>query len=154
MQTLHQTHQDHSWWACCVSSSPRGVEPGCADQVKRSAQQSQRHSYTLLLVPRVSTLVTRILEEEGVLGDVTLSAYNLQFIPLAEDVISLENDSAFREIWVVGVQVMVFELSLTHSFRYRTVTKRPFTTRHKPYSHSRSFTDSSLELSGKATTPQ
>jgi hypothetical protein len=48
--------------------------------------------------------VTRILEEEGVLGDVTISSYNLQFIPLAEDVISLEYDNAFKEIWVVGVQ--------------------------------------------------
>ena len=57
--------------------------------------------YTLILTPRVSTLVTRILEEEGVLGEVTLTALNLQFISLAEDVISLENDSAFRELWVV-----------------------------------------------------
>lgn len=57
--------------------------------------------YTLILTPRVSTLVTRILEEEGVLGEVTLTALNLQFIPLAEDVISLENESAFRELWVV-----------------------------------------------------
>jgi hypothetical protein len=47
-------------------------------------------------------LAKRILEEEGVLGEVTLAAYNLQFIPLADDVISLENDSAFRELWVVS----------------------------------------------------
>lgn len=31
-----------------------------------------------------------------------MSSYNLQFIPLAEDVISLENDNAFKEIWVVS----------------------------------------------------
>jgi vacuolar protein sorting-associated protein 33A len=55
----------------------------------------------LFLVPRVSTLVSQILEEEGVLGDITISTYNLQFIPIAEDVISLENDSAFKDIWVV-----------------------------------------------------
>jgi len=72
------------------------------DQIKRHIRESQKHTYTLLLVPRTSTLVTRILEEEGVLGEVTISAYNLQFIPLAEDVISLENDSAFKEIWVVS----------------------------------------------------
>ena len=47
-------------------------------------------------------MVTRILEEEGVLGDVSISSYNLQFIPLADDVISLENDNAFKEIWVVS----------------------------------------------------
>ena len=74
----------------------------CAGHVKQHAQESQQHSYTLLLVPRTSTLVTRILEEEGVLGDVTISSYNLQFIPLAEDVISLEHESAFKELWVVS----------------------------------------------------
>jgi vacuolar protein sorting-associated protein 33A len=74
-----------------------------ADQIKRHAQEGQKHTYNVLLVPRVSTLITRILEEEGVLGDVALSAYNLQFIPLAEDVISLEYENTFKEIWVVGV---------------------------------------------------
>lgn len=51
----------------------------------------------------MSTLVKRILEEEGVLGDVTLSYYNLQFIPTEEDVLSLEVDNAFKEIWVVSI---------------------------------------------------
>ena len=73
------------------------------DQIKRHSREGQKHLYTLLLVPRTSTLVSRILEEEGVLGDVTVSAYNLQFIPIADDVLSLENESAFREIWVVSV---------------------------------------------------
>lgn len=69
-----------------------------ADQVKA---QSQKHRYTLFLVPRISTLVSRILEEEQILGDITISSYNLQFIPIASDVISLENDNAFKELWVV-----------------------------------------------------
>ena len=73
------------------------------DQIKRHARESKKHTYTLLLVPRKSTLVTRVLEEEGVLGDVTISSYNLQFIPIADDVISLENEHAFKEIWVVGM---------------------------------------------------
>ncbi|KAI0660674.1 Sec1-like protein [Cubamyces menziesii] len=80
-----------------------------ADQIKRHSQESQKHTYTLLLVPRTSTLVTRILEEEGVLGDVTISSYNLQFIPLAEDVISLEHDSAFKEIWVDGDETVIYD---------------------------------------------
>ena len=74
------------------------------DQIKRHAKESKKHNYTLFLVPRVSTLVSQILEEEGVLGDVTISTYNLQFIPISEDVISLENDSAFKEIWVVSLR--------------------------------------------------
>ncbi|EJF67229.1 Sec1-like protein [Dichomitus squalens LYAD-421 SS1] len=80
-----------------------------ADQVKRHARENQKHTYTIFLVPRTSTLVTRILEEEGVLGDVTVSSYNLQFIPIADDVISLENDNAFKEIWVDGDETVIYD---------------------------------------------
>ncbi|KAI0640015.1 Sec1-like protein [Trametes polyzona] len=80
-----------------------------ADQIKRHARESQKHTYTLLFVPRASTLVTRVLEEEGVLGDVTISSYNLQFIPVAEDVISLENDNAFKELWVDGDETVIYD---------------------------------------------
>lgn len=55
-----------------------------------------------MAVPRTSILMSRILEEESVLGDVTIIPYNLQFIPLADDVISLENESAFKQLWVVS----------------------------------------------------
>ncbi|KAI1793136.1 Sec1-like protein [Ganoderma leucocontextum] len=80
-----------------------------ADQIKRHARENQKHTYTIFLVPRTSTLVTRILEEEGVLGDVTVSSYDLQFIPIAEDVISLENDNAFKEIWVDGDETVIYD---------------------------------------------
>lgn len=82
-----------------------------ADQIKRHAKESRKHIYTLLLVPRLSTLVSRILEEEGVLGDITISSYNLQFIPLDDDVISLEHENAFKEIWVDGDETVIFESS-------------------------------------------
>ena len=75
-----------------------------SDQIKQHTKESKKHTYTLFLVPRVSTLVSQILEEEGVLGDVTISTYNLQFIPIAEDVISLESDNAFKDLWVVSLQ--------------------------------------------------
>ncbi|KAF8910066.1 Sec1-like protein [Gymnopilus junonius] len=64
---------------------------------------------SLLLVPRKSTLVSQILEEEGVLGDVTISSYNLQFIPIAEDVISLEHENTLRELWVDGDETIIFD---------------------------------------------
>ncbi|KAJ7729250.1 Sec1-like protein [Mycena maculata] len=80
-----------------------------ADQIKRHAKEAQKHTYTLLLVPRLSTLVSRILEEEGVLGDVRISSYNLQFIPIADDVVSLENENAFKEIWVDGDETVIYD---------------------------------------------
>ncbi|KAI0316484.1 Sec1-like protein [Amylostereum chailletii] len=79
-----------------------------ADQIKRHGREGKNHTYTLLLVPRTSTVVSRVLEDEGVLGDVTISSYNLQFIPLADDVISLENENAFKEIWVDGDETSVY----------------------------------------------
>ncbi|KAI9454833.1 Sec1-like protein [Russula earlei] len=82
-----------------------------ADQIKRHSAESQKHTYTLLLVPRTSTLITRVLEEEGVLGDVTISSYNLQFIPIADDVVSLENSEAFKEIWVDGDETSIYDSS-------------------------------------------
>jgi hypothetical protein len=82
----------------------RGYQCGniLEDQIKRHVRESQKHNYTVFLVPRLSTLVSRVLEEEGVLGEVVLSTYNLQFIPVADDVISLEREDAFRELWVVS----------------------------------------------------
>ncbi|KAI0308101.1 Sec1-like protein [Multifurca ochricompacta] len=82
-----------------------------SDQIKRHSSESQKHTYTLLLVPRTSTLMTRLLEEEGVLGDITISSYNLQFIPIADDVVSLENTEAFKEIWVDGDETSIFDSS-------------------------------------------
>ncbi len=84
-----------------ISPTPT-ITDGSEDHIKRHAKESKKHVYTLLLVPRVSTLVSRILEEEGVLGDVIISAYNLQFIPIADDVISLEHEHTLRELWVVS----------------------------------------------------
>jgi len=62
-------------------------------------------------VPRTSALITRVLEEEGVLGDVTISSYNLQFIPIADDVVSLENGDAFKEIWMDGDETSIYDSS-------------------------------------------
>ncbi|KIK30043.1 hypothetical protein PISMIDRAFT_382286 [Pisolithus microcarpus 441] len=83
-----------------------------ADQIKGHTKGSLKHTYTLFLVPRTSTLVSRILEEEGVLGDVSISSYNLQFIPTAEDVISLEYDGAFKELWVDGDETIIYDSAL------------------------------------------
>jgi hypothetical protein len=72
------------------------------EQIKTHARDGQKHTYSIFLVPRESTLVKRILEEEGVLGEVSISSFNMQFIPLSDDVVSLENENAFKEIWAVS----------------------------------------------------
>ena len=114
MSPENQARQDHCWYVGRVCLDLPFEIHQSQDQIKRHAKEAKKHTYTLLLIPRVSTLVSRILEEEGVLGEVTLSAFNLQFIPLAEDVISLEYDHAFRELWVVRRDILsIYRRSLT-----------------------------------------
>ncbi|EJD52391.1 ATP binding protein [Auricularia subglabra TFB-10046 SS5] len=79
-----------------------------AEHIKQHGKESAKHNYTLMLVPRESAVVRRILEDEGVLGDVTITAYNLQFIPLEDDLISLEYDHAFKEIWLEGDETTIY----------------------------------------------
>jgi len=73
-----------------------------------------------------------VLEEEGVLGDVTISSYNLQFIPIADDIVSLENSEAFTEIWVVGSTfLLLHRLSLMRSLGYRMAMRPPSMIHHR-----------------------
>ncbi|EJU02729.1 ATP binding protein [Dacryopinax primogenitus] len=71
-----------------------------AEQIKHHTSLSERHTYNLLLVPRRTVLCDRILEEEGVFGDLHISALKLEFIPLEEDVLSLELEGTYKEIFL------------------------------------------------------
>ncbi len=52
--------------------------------------------YTLLLAPRRTKVAERLLEEAGLLGDVTLRDYPLDWVALDEDLLSLEMPLAFK----------------------------------------------------------
>ncbi|KZT51079.1 Sec1-like protein [Calocera cornea HHB12733] len=79
-----------------------------AQQIKLHTASSERHSYTLLLVPRRTILCDRILEEEGVFGDITLGQLKLEFIPLEEDVLSLEMENTYREVFLDGDNTAIY----------------------------------------------
>ncbi|KAG8867419.1 hypothetical protein FRC20_005822 [Serendipita sp. 405] len=79
-----------------------------ADHIRKHTAAGDKHIYTLILTPRTSTLISQVLEEEGVLGEITILPYNLQFIPLEDDVISLEHENAFREIWLDGDETALY----------------------------------------------
>jgi len=53
------------------------------------------------MVPRRTKVCERILEEEGVFGDIQLNEFNLDLVPFDDDLASLEMDSAFRELSLV-----------------------------------------------------
>lgn len=65
-------------------------------------KEKETYSYKLLFSPRESALTNAILESEGVRGSVECASWDMGFIPLEPDLISLERDSVFRELWVVS----------------------------------------------------
>jgi vacuolar protein sorting-associated protein 33A len=53
-------------------------------------------------VPRRTLVSNKILEDEGVLGDVNVADFHLYFLPLEDDVLSLELGDAFVELYLVS----------------------------------------------------
>jgi lysine-specific histone demethylase 1 len=51
-------------------------------------------------VPRRTLVSDQLLEEAGILGDVTVSELPLSFFPLEKDVLSLELDDSFRDLYL------------------------------------------------------
>jgi vacuolar protein sorting-associated protein 33A len=70
--------------------------------VKRLRHNGQvDHEFSVIWVPRRTLVSDQLLEEAGVLGDVSIYEYPLYFIPLAEDLLSLELDAAFGDLYLV-----------------------------------------------------
>ncbi|KAI8809867.1 vacuolar protein sorting-associated protein 33A [Cladochytrium replicatum] len=79
--------------------------------MKRIAEHIRAHQqgpnptkieYSVFFVPRRTMVCERVLEEEGVYGEVTLGEFHLDLVPLDEDVVSMELDNSFRELYLDG----------------------------------------------------
>ncbi|KAF1989675.1 Sec1-like protein [Aulographum hederae CBS 113979] len=72
-----------------------------AEQIKRVRRDSQtEHDFSVFWVPRRTLVSDQILEESGVLGEASILEYSLYFVPLAEDVLSLEYNDAFSDLYL------------------------------------------------------
>ncbi|KAH9908910.1 Sec1-like protein [Xylariomycetidae sp. FL2044] len=72
-----------------------------ADHVKRLQRESQTgHEFHIFWVPRRTVVSDKLLEEAGVLGDVNIAELPLYFFPLERDVLSLELDDSFRDLYL------------------------------------------------------
>jgi vacuolar protein sorting-associated protein 33A len=56
----------------------------------------------------------KTLEEEGVHGDITVADFNLDLIPLNNDIVSMENSDSLREVRLI-----------LHDCAYRNVNSCP-----------------------------
>lgn len=52
-------------------------------------------------MPRRTLVSNKILEESGVAGEVTVGELNLHFLPLEQDVLSLELECAVEDLYLV-----------------------------------------------------
>ncbi|QPH01706.1 hypothetical protein C2857_005909 [Epichloe festucae Fl1] len=72
-----------------------------ANQIKRVRRQSQTtHEFHVFWVPRRTLVSEQLLEEAGVLGDINISELPLSFFPLERNVLSLELDEYFKDLYL------------------------------------------------------
>ncbi|KAH0544510.1 hypothetical protein FGG08_001409 [Glutinoglossum americanum] len=71
------------------------------EQIKRLQRNAQaNHEFSIFWVPRRTLVCDKILEEEGVLGDVSIAEFPLYFVPLEKDLLSLELEDSFTELYL------------------------------------------------------
>jgi len=58
------------------------------------------HEFSIFWVPRKTLVSETILEEAGVLGDTTTSEFPLYFLPLEKDLLSLELEDSFSDLYL------------------------------------------------------
>lgn len=72
------------------------------EQIKKLQKNGTvEHEISIIWVPRRTLVSNKILEDEGVLGDVNISELPLYFLPLEEDMLSMELDGAFHDLYLV-----------------------------------------------------
>ena len=73
------------------------------EQIKHLQQSSQiEHEFSVIVVPRRTLVCSKVFEDAGVLGDISLEELPLYFLPVDQDVLSLEFEDSFADLYLVG----------------------------------------------------
>lgn len=71
------------------------------DQICRLQRDGRvEHDFSVFCVPRRTLVLKQILEDEGITGDVRSLDFPLLFLPLDDDVLSLELDGSFGDLYL------------------------------------------------------
>ncbi|KZF26012.1 Sec1-like protein [Xylona heveae TC161] len=80
-----------------------------AEQIKRLQRTTQiDHDFHIFLLPRRTLVCNQVLEDAGVLGDVSTAEFPLYFIPLETDLLSLELPDSFGDLYLRGDPTCIF----------------------------------------------
>lgn len=60
----------------------------------------------MFLAPRRTLACDKIFEDEGIMGEITIREFPLYMIPLEPDLLSLELDGAFEELYLVRLDLI------------------------------------------------
>ncbi|KAH1490464.1 hypothetical protein LV164_001622 [Aspergillus fumigatus] len=72
-----------------------------AEQIKRLQQNGNvEHEFFIFWLPRRTFVSNKILEDAGIIGDVNIFEFPLYFVPLEQDVLSLELDDSFGDLYL------------------------------------------------------
>ncbi|PIG81584.1 vacuolar sorting protein [Aspergillus arachidicola] len=72
-----------------------------ADQIKRLQRNGNvEHEFSIFWVPRRTLVSNAILEDAGIIGDVNIAELPVYFIPLEQDVLSLELEDSFSDLYL------------------------------------------------------
>jgi len=82
-----------------------------AKHVQTARDTKQNKNFSLYFVPRRTMICERVLEDEGVHEDITIGEYQLDLIPLEDDVLTLALDSAYKECFLEGDRTALFYLA-------------------------------------------
>jgi hypothetical protein len=79
-----------------------------AEQVRYRSQKHEqpRKTHYIYFAPGRTAVCERVLEEEGVYGDLIIGDYHLDLIPLDTDLLSFEYRNAFYELYNVKLDTV------------------------------------------------
>lgn len=79
-----------------------------ANHIHDHLASRQKKQYHIYFVPRKTMICERVLEEEGVYGNVSVGEFMLDLLPFDDDVVSLELDHGYRECFMEGNKTSLF----------------------------------------------
>lgn len=73
------------------------------EQIKRLQNNGNvEHEFSIFFAPRRTLVSNAVLEEAGITGDVNIAELPLYFMPLEQDILSLELDESFGDLYLVS----------------------------------------------------
>lgn len=77
------------------------VDLATSEQIKSFHTLNSPRDISIFFSPKRTLVCERVLEEEGVLGDVKIGDYLVDLIPLDSDLLSFEFPDSFRQLFLV-----------------------------------------------------